>query len=90
MHRAGDFHHHNHNPFGGKQHKDYHRTHGVSFKHGYFYKGKTHTHWSHSCWSPRYGCNIYWCPSTCCWYYWCQPYNCYFPVSYCPTGYYGY
>jgi hypothetical protein len=70
--------------------KDYHLTHGVSFKYGYYYKGKEHHHWSSNCWSERYGCTIYWCPCTCCWYYWCQPYDCYYPVSYCPTGQYAY
>jgi hypothetical protein len=70
--------------------KDYHLKYGVSFKYGYYYKGKEHYHWSYSCYSERYGCTIYWCPCSCCWYYWCRPYDCYYPISYCPTGVYAY
>jgi hypothetical protein len=70
--------------------KDYHKKFGTSFKYGYFYKGKSHRHWTSCYWSKSYGCTIYWCPCTCEWYYWCQPYDCYYPVSYCPTGCYSY
>ncbi len=87
MSRPGDYRHYEsrHVDF-----KDYHLNHGVSFKYGYYYKGKDHHHWYYNCWSDRYGCYIYWCPSSCCWYYWCKPYDCYYPVSYCPTGTYAY
>jgi hypothetical protein len=91
MSRSGDSRHYDTRRGDFKDYyKDYHLTHGVSFKYGYFFKGKEHYHWSYSCWSERYGCNIYWCPCTCCYYYWCQPYDCYYPVSYCPTGKYAY
>src|SRR4051812_18507128 len=36
--------------------KDYATTHGTSFKHGTYYQGKSHSHWSHYCWSNTYGC----------------------------------
>jgi hypothetical protein len=85
MSRSGNYH-----TYSGNHYQNYHQTHGVSFKYGYYYKGKGHHHWSQSYWSPRYGCTIYWCPATSCWYYWCQPYDCYYPVSYCPTGTYAY
>jgi hypothetical protein len=70
--------------------KDYHLTHGTKFEHGYFYKGKEHSHWSSRCYSERYGCQIYYCPSACCWYYFCTPDCCYYPVSYCPHGKFGF
>jgi hypothetical protein len=70
--------------------KDYRFTHGTKFEHGYFYKGKEHSHWSSRCYSERYGCDIYYCPSVCCWYYFCTPDCCYYPVSFCPYGKFGF
>ncbi len=70
-------------------HKDYHLTYGVKSKQGfYYYKGYSHSHWSHQCWYPKYGCNCYWCPCTLVYYYWCVPDECYYPVTYCPYNCY--
>ncbi len=67
---------------------NYHHTHGSRFSHGTYYRGRSHYHWSCQHWDMRYRCYCYWDP--CCrhWYYWCQPMQCYYPVSYCPTGSY--
>ena len=70
---------------GRKFDRDYHRTHGRSFSHGYFYEGRNHYHWTDYRWSPRFGCYTYWCPSTNCYYYWSEPTQCYYPVSYAET-----
>jgi hypothetical protein len=69
---------------------NYALTHGIQFSQGILYAGKLQTHWTSSCWSPRYGCVIYFDPFCNCWYYWCQPFGCYYPVTYCPTGIYAY
>ncbi len=61
--------------------RNYHTEHGKKFSHGYFYYGKEHSHWSYSCWFPRYSCECYYCPSACCWYYWCEPRCSYLPVT---------
>ena len=81
--------HHGENPlratrFGNNRNFDrnYHRTHGRSFSHGFYYQGRNHYHWSHYCWWGRYGCYAYWCPSTSCYYYWSETASCYYPVSY--------
>lgn len=70
-------------------HNDYYRTHGHKFEHGYYYKGRDHHHWSREYFSNRYGCTVYTDPGCGCDYYWCQPDSCYYPVSYCPYGRYG-
>jgi hypothetical protein len=67
---------------------NYHLTYGTPFAGGYFYKGKDHSHWSHTRWFEQYGCTCYWCPCTSRYYYWCQPDGCYYPVSHCPYGKY--
>jgi hypothetical protein len=55
---------------------------GKSFSGGFCFPGKSHCHWTYSCFSPKYGCNCYWCPYTTCYYYWCEPACCYYPISY--------
>jgi hypothetical protein len=55
---------------------------GKSFSGGFCFPGKSHCHWSYSCFWPKYGCNAYWCPYTSCYYYWCEPACCYYPISY--------
>jgi hypothetical protein len=65
--------------------RDYHLTHGRSFQYGYFYPGRSHYHWTHYCWWPRFGCYTYWCPSTSCYYYYSETASCYYPVSYAET-----
>jgi hypothetical protein len=65
--------------------RDYHRTHGRSFSHGYFYEGRQHSHWTNYRWSSRFGCYTYFCPSTSCYYYWSEPTQCFYPVSYAET-----
>ena len=65
--------------------KNYHTQHGAKFSHGYFYSGKSHSHWSHYCYWERFGCYCYWCPCTSCYYYWCEPAACYYPVTYATT-----
>jgi hypothetical protein len=59
------------------------------FSHGHWFRHR-HSSWGARCWHARYRCWCRWCPVTCCSYYWCGPYNCYFPVTYCPTGSYDY
>jgi hypothetical protein len=68
---------------------DYHYSLGYSFEHGYYYKGRDHSHWSHYYYSERYGTTIYFDPYHSVYYYWCQPDGCYYPVSYSPYGRYG-
>ena len=68
----------------GKHSRDYHLTHGHKFKHGYYYSGKGHYHWSKRYWSERYGCTVYYDQGLECDFYWCAPAKCYYPVSYCP------
>lgn len=63
---------------------NYHLTFGKKFEHGYYYPGKSHSHWSYWCWDKRYGCNLYYDPCLCCYYYFCVPDGCYYPVTYCP------
>jgi hypothetical protein len=65
--------------------RNYHRTHGQSFRYGTYYQGRNHSHWSHYCWWPRFGCYAYYCPSTSCYYYWSETASCYYPVSYAET-----
>jgi hypothetical protein len=83
-HKSPVFAHIGTKPFGGihSTHKHYHLSHGTPFKHGFFYHGKHHHHWTYRGYSPKYGCNFYWCPSTSCYYYWCEPAGCYYPFSY--------
>jgi hypothetical protein len=79
--------HHRHGP---TRYRNWWRTHGVRFDHGYLFRGRNQPHWSFRCWHPRYRTWCYWCPSLGTYYYWCGPRNCYYPVSYCPTGSYDY
>ena len=69
---------------GGRSFSNYHLTNGTRFDHGYFYRGRSHSHWSSQRYDARYGCTCYYDPCCSTWYYWCQPANCYYPVSYCP------
>jgi hypothetical protein len=62
-------------------HTDYHTRFGTKFSHGYFYKGREHSHWTHRYHWAQYGCDCYWCPSTSCWYYFSESRDCYLPVS---------
>jgi hypothetical protein len=64
---------------------NYHRTHGRSFSHGYYYQGRNHHQWSNYRWSSRYGCYTYYCPSAQVYYYWSEPTQCYYPMSYADT-----
>lgn len=70
--------------------KSYHKKYGKKYGFGWCYFGNWHCHWTKCSYLPSYGCYGYWCPYTLCWYYWCEPYGCYFPVTYCPTGWYCY
>jgi hypothetical protein len=76
--------HHGPSHVSHSHYKNYHVTHGTRFHHGYYYRGRNHSHWRCWRWDARYGCICYWDPSVCVWYYWCQPDSCYYPVSYCP------
>lgn len=73
-----------------KFHKHYHLKFGKKFWFGFRYRGFHHRHWSKCVFLPQYGCHGYYCPFTYCYYYWCAPHDCYYPVSYCPTGFYVY
>jgi hypothetical protein len=63
---------------------NYLHQHGTKFEHGYFYKGRNHSHWTQHRFDSRYGCEVYFDPFCTSWYYWCEPAHCYYPVSYCP------
>jgi hypothetical protein len=66
--------------------KSYYKDHARHNRHGYFYHGRHHDHWSYFCFDWRYGCRVYYDPGVCCYYYYCVPDDCYYPVSYCPYG----
>jgi hypothetical protein len=70
--------------------KRYHWRHGKRFRFGWYYPGFWHRQWTRCVWIPRYRTYCYWDPYTTQYYYWCQPRNCYYPVTYCPTGSYNY
>ena len=70
--------------------KNYHLRYGKRFRFGWYFRGFGHRHWTRCVWIPRYRTYCYWCPCTLQYYYWCQPRNCYYPVTYCPTGSYNY
>ena len=63
---------------------NYHLTYGTRFAQGYFYRGRSHSHWTYTRFDSRYGCTCYYDPCCSCWYYWCEPATCYYPVAYCP------
>src|SRR5204862_154732 len=52
------------------------------FSHGHYYTGRSHRHWTHYYWNPRYGCNFYWDPWASSYYYWYAPEERYYPASY--------
>jgi hypothetical protein len=62
--------------------KNYHQSYGVKFKHGYFYRGKYHRHWSHCYYDSRYRRYHYYDPCVSCYYYWEPTSSCYYPISY--------
>jgi hypothetical protein len=70
--------------------RDYHRTHGTRFRHGFFYRGRHHNHWSYRYWHPQYRSWFYYDSGCSCYYYWCQPAGCYYPVTYCPCNTYSF
>jgi hypothetical protein len=60
----------------------YHTRHGHKFSHGYYYRGRDHSHWTHRRYWAKYRTTCYWDPGTRGWYYWCPSRACYYPVSY--------
>jgi len=76
--------HYGHGSYGRPSYVNYHVNHGVRFSGGYYYRGRSHYHWSYQRFDARYGCTCYFDPCCSTWYYWCQPAGCYYPVSYCP------
>lgn len=60
----------------------YAKAHGTSFRHGYYYRGSHHRHWTYKYYWGRHRAWCYWCPSTCCWYYWHGGQSVFYPVSY--------
>jgi len=56
-----------------------HGGHGGHGYHGHTYHRGYHG-WSHSRWSPRYGCNVYYSSETCCWYRFNPGCGCYVQV----------
>jgi hypothetical protein len=60
------------------------RDHGVRFRGGYYYHGRTNHFWTRRVWDARYRRYQYWNPSYNCYYYYYAPADCYYPVSYCP------
>src|ERR1022692_2621428 len=60
---------------------NYHQTYGTRFAHGYYYTGRSHSHWSVQRYDSRYGCTCYFDPCCSAWYYWCQPANCYYQIG---------
>lgn len=71
-----------HNGFKGEFKTGYHLQFGKSFSHGFYYPGKSHSHWSYWGYSKTYGVNCYWCPYTKSYYYWHESSSRYYPVSY--------
>jgi hypothetical protein len=69
---------------------NYHQQFGHKFKHGYWYDGHKHNHWSRTYWDNRYGAYLYYDPFALAWYYWCAPQNAFYPVSYVPMGTYSF
>lgn len=66
---------------------NYHLKYGHKFKHGYYYKGYKHAHWSHCYWDNRYGTYLYWDRYAKEYYYWHAKHYRYYPVCYAPDGY---
>src|SRR5262249_951639 len=63
----------------------------VKFSKGYYYKGRTHYHWSKRYWNTKYRTWLFFDPSVRGWYYWSGNQSSYFPVN-CigdvpPSGY---
>jgi hypothetical protein len=83
----GGYHAGHHGSYHG-HYKDYHLRYGHQFRHGYYYRGRNHPHWSTTRWDARYGCTLYYDPYVRCYYYWCEPDGCYYPVSYTPYNRY--
>lgn len=71
---------------GAKPDRRYFAQHGQRFKHGYYYTGHVHPHWSYHYWDKRYGAFLYYDPGVETYYYWCAPHYRYYPVSYLPAG----
>ncbi len=86
----------NHRPYLAKQRVEgarasaYHRDHGHRFKHGWWFDGFRHPHWSHHYWDARYGAWLYYDPGLTTYYYWCAPHYRFYPVSYVPLNNYSY
>jgi hypothetical protein len=58
-----------------------HVDHSFWSHHSFF--TKTTFHWSHYCWSSRFGCYFYWYNGG--YYYWYAPQACYLPIIYIDT-----
>jgi hypothetical protein len=71
---------------GGSKGPHYHILHGTKFKHGYYFKGKAHRHWSYCYWNACYRCYFFYEPDLSSYYYWCASQNCYYPVTYIATA----
>jgi hypothetical protein len=67
---------------GGKSGKNYYAKHGTKFRHGYYYKGRHHNHWSERTWSDDYGFWLYLDPDLGVYYYWAEADETYYPITY--------
>ncbi|MFO0929011.1 MAG: hypothetical protein U0736_18650 [Gemmataceae bacterium] len=59
----------------------YANLYGVKFRHGFYYRGLNHQHWTRRCFCTSHGCWCWFDPCTSAWYYWCAPRGCYLPVT---------
>lgn len=73
-------------PIGGQRAASYHKDHGHRFKHGYYFDGHRHPHWSYQYWDVRYGTTLYWDPGLLTYFYWSRPHFRFYPISYVPAG----
>jgi len=65
---------------------NYHLTHGVKFKFGFYYQGYGHNHWSYHYWDTRYGAYLYFDSYVNQYFYWCAPHFRFYPITYVPLG----
>jgi hypothetical protein len=76
---------HGHRGHGGYHgHHGHVHGHGIRFKGGYYYRGRSCHFWTRRVWDSRCHRYQFWSPAYNCYYYWYAPANCYYPVTFCP------
>ncbi|NBO92035.1 MAG: hypothetical protein EBV06_06935 [Planctomycetia bacterium] len=64
--------------------RPYYHAHGIRYTGGYYYPGRTHTHWEHRRWDPVYARYHYFDPYLRVYYYYCPSRLGYYPID--PIG----